>query len=85
MGGCGPGSALERLTDATASLSALRLDQDRKTPSRGPLYFVNSLLVPRDLLERLARFGHLRELVHDALVGLDRAIAVTEVLVRLRA
>ncbi|TVR58899.1 MAG: hypothetical protein EA422_15470 [Gemmatimonadales bacterium] len=33
-----------RFTDATASLSATRLAQDRKTPSRWSLYFFNSLL-----------------------------------------
>ena len=30
--GCGPGSSLARFTDATASLSATRLDQDVQTP-----------------------------------------------------
>ena len=53
-GGCGPGSALGRFTDAdpaspgARSLSAPRLARNRKTPSRWSLYFFNSLLGLKD-------------------------------------
>jgi len=49
---------LSRFTDATASLSATRLDRDRKTPSRWSLYFFDSL--PREMWQVQVRGGNSR-------------------------